>query len=670
LATWVMGGTIENVYVHVNGLNYAESKWRATAGLAHNLDANTILRNCIVEVEDDGTVQAVYDKAKGQLGASYGAFIGARLPDEETMANNWSGVYVISKHPLKASYANVTGEDGTTLREQTVFDAENANANADGTTAVVKRYETVDAFMADATNTYAGFDTAVWKVGNIPAWKNLSMERYARATVDGEIADEITVAMTDANASYSVGVNVLGDTIDDVTLSMSGTGIALDGNTFTVLHAGTAEITVTYTLGGEEYSLTLTVGVIAETETYGQTVEFSAMHGELPLTDIFGENVNLVAAYQGDALLQISADKKRVLGVQTLDEDGNIEKNATVQTQITVYSASKGYIVNLNAYAGILTKAEDLNVFNLDNTDYVAIGEQSKAADQAPTKVVDGYYVLGNDIDASNWAMPTQGYISTTYQSTTMPKVGFQGTFDGQGYTISNLTLGTDQSESIDDTVRNSTYWKNNNYSLFGIIGKNATVKNVAITNVRFDLYNGTTSPSMANCTTLAMWICAGATVENVYVSIEGVTRGGNATYSSLSAVAYGVFSGATLNNIVVDYTYSGSDVVTFTKSSSFVGRKCASEDTTEITSWANVYVVSTYAVNSVVAWKDTEHTKDYALLYASNDTREVLEECDRVAGLYQYASVSAWKQATDNDYTSFDGTYWDMTTGVPVWKN
>lgn len=659
LATWVMGGTIENVYVHVNGLNYAASRWRTTAGLAINLDKNTVLKNVVVEVDDDGSVQRVSDKNGGALFASYGSFVSSRLPDEATMKNNFSNVYMISSQALKTTYPQET--DGT--RVKTVYDAENAKANADETTAVVKRYKNVDALMADESNVYETFDTSVWTVGTIPAWKSLPLVKYARVTVDGKKTDRFTVLLKEANVSYSVGIDLLGNTIDGVTLSMSGAGIALNGNGFSVLHAGTAEITVTYMQGGKKYSLTMTVSVTAETKTYAKTVAFSAMHGELPLTEIFGENVELVAAYQGDTLLQISSDKKRVLGVQTLSKNGDVERNAAVQTQIVVYSASKGYIVNLNAYAGILTTAEDLAVFNLDNTDYAGLANITDRADRAPTKAVDGYYILANDIDASGWVMPTQGYIDDNYQSTTMPKVGFQGTLDGCGHTISRLTFGTNQSEDIDDTIRGGTYWKNNHYSLFGIIGKNATVKNLAIDSVRFDLYNGTTSPSMASCATLAMWISAGATVENVYVNVEGVTRGGNATYSNLSAVAYGVFSGARLNNIVVDYTYDDEEMATFNQTSAFVQRKCASDSSvTEITAWTNVYVIS---AKGIVTQTGNN------LLWAANDTEYDAEASTgaKVAGLYRYESAEEWKKAT-GDYTSFESVAcWDMTTGVPVWK-
>ena len=663
LATWIMGGKIENVYIRLNGLDYGTSNWRATAGFAYSVDEKTTLKNVVVEVADDGTIQSMIDK-KGTLFASYGAIVGDRIPDDEVLAKNWQNVYLVSDLAISYTRTQITeNEEKKTVTK--ITDAENTGATVDRTVSAVKRYATLDAFMADKTNSYTDFDTSVWLVGTIPAWKSVGLDRYVRLTVDGEVTDTITIAMTDANASYSVGVDLLGQALGDYTLTMTGTGISLSGNSFTVLHVGTAQITATFTLNGVEQSLTLAVAVVGETETYSQTVTFSAMHGQLPLTDIFGENVNLVAAYQGDTLLQISADKKRVLGVQPLNASGAIERNAAVQMQITVYSASKGYIVNLNAYAGVLTKAEDLAVFCLDNTDYATLAVQSSDIDRSPTKVVDGYYILANDIDASAWAMPTQGYISTTYQSLSMPKVGFKGTFDGQGHTISNLTFGTVQQAIIDDTSETyRAYWRLNTYSLFGIIGSGATVKNFALTNVQFMLRNGSATMYTATCSGLATWITPNATVENVYVSMKGITSwcdtnanttGAVVANTSVSGIAYGVYSGATLNNVVVDYTYSGSDVLSVTNSGALVGRKCAND--TVSTKWTNVYVISEKSLAG----------RAINPLYAQNDTTDGVE---KIQGTYQYASVDSWKQATGNDYTSFSSTYWDLSTGVPVWKN
>jgi hypothetical protein len=138
-----------------------------------------------------------------------------------------------------------------------------------------------------------------------------------------------------------------------------------------------------------------------------------------------------------------------------------------------------------------------------------------------------------------------------------------------------------------------------------------------------------------------------------------------------VSALAYGIYSATTMNNVVVDYTYSGDDVLSVTKSSVFVQRKCANSDAsiTEISSWKNVYVISE---KKIVIQTGSN------LLWAANDTNYVAGTSTGalVTGLYQYADMDTWKQAqesdsTKNDFTSFkDVACWDLTTGVPVWGN
>ena len=107
----------------------------------------------------------------------------------------------------------------------------------------------------------------------------------------------------------------------------------------------------------------------------------------------------------------------------------------------------------------------------------------------------DGYFVLGNNITADGYEIDSQGIYTGNYDSKQRhEKEGFQGVFDGRGYTVDGLTLGG--------------YITN---GVFGTIGEHAIVKNVAFTNVRY-------STKRHDCT----WggIAAnviGGTVQNVF---------------------------------------------------------------------------------------------------------------------------------------------------------
>ena len=358
-----------------------------------------------------------------------------------------------------------------------------------------------------------------------------------------------------------------------------------------------------------------------------------------------------------------------VVSISSLDDKYSISYNAgevavsgapdvwNGETFTAVFSDGKSNVTaTVRLVTKVITSAEDLAVFCLDNTNYE--GFTSDAASQVPTKSIDGYYVLGQDIDASKttWTMPTQGYISNTYNSS-MDSKGFQGTFDGCGYTISNLTFGGILTSREKDS---NNYWKKNSYSLFGIIGTNAVVKNFALTNVQYVAKFNGSAETMATCSGLAYYISSGATVENVYVSVKGVIDGGNAQYCTFAAFAYAVSATAKLNNIVVDNGNVNDATLGYAKYGSFVGRKHSNDNSTEISveNWKNIYVIA----NNKPLYTGSGNS----VLYAANEGQTGV---DVVAGLYKYATVEDWEDA-DHVYDSFKNAYWNTKGDVPVWGN
>jgi hypothetical protein len=240
-----------------------------------------------------------------------------------------------------------------------------------------------------------------------------------------------------------------------------------------------------------------------------------------------------------------------------------------------------------------------------------------------------------------------------------MDSKGFQGTFDGCGYTIKGLTFGGIADKTKTDTATDGDYWKNNTYSLFGILGKNAVVKNFALTNVKYALTFNGKAETKATCAGIASYISSGATVENVYVSVEGVIAGGDVKYCNVEGFAYAISATAKLNNIVVDCENVNSATAAYTSYGSFVGRKHSNDNTTTISTdnWKNIYVISSqrlYAVNPA-----------NNILYAANEGKTGE---DVVTGLYKYSTVSDWLQAT-HDYRSFENEYWNLSTGIPKFK-
>ena len=74
---------------------------------------------------------------------------------------------------------------------------------------------------------------------------------------------------------------------------------------------------------------------------------------------------------------------------------------------------------------------------------------------------------------------------------------------------------------------------------------------------------------------------------------------------------------------------------------------------------WENVYVIS----NVALAYTSTK--VDYCADATNKDA-----SCTKFTGVSRYDTQGDFEQATGNDYTSFSNTYWDITSGVPVWKN
>ena len=149
-------------------------------------------------------------------------------------------------------------------------------------------------------------------------------------------------------------------------------------------------------------------------------------------------------------------------------------------------------------------------------------------------------YILTNDIDMTG----VEGYIPIGHQDQyymDINKRGFQSCFDGQGYTIRNLTIG--YNGDIDD--------KNGYKSsgLFGVVAESAVIENLNIENIKIDgigknaYYNSTSGA-------LAGWFSG--TAKNCHVS-------GQISAIECSGGFVGRISGKTvIENCTADVDISG----------------------------------------------------------------------------------------------------------------
>ena len=261
-----------------------------------------------------------------------------------------------------------------------------------------------------------------------------------------------------------------------------------------VLKVGDDENYWTVTETGIEWK-----GELPETPTltYEKTIKnFSAMDGILPIAEIFGDdNVVITDAYQSGT--QLKVENNRVLGVSTYSD-------RVTETQIIIYTARGNYILNLEAYTMILDEESDLAAFSTQ------------------TQSVTGYFVLANDIVCTGQTVWNNINVSRDKY--------FNGVLDGQGHKIIGAKVGDN--------------------GIFGTLGANAIIKNIAFTDITL-----TGRDSWKNTALLAHESLASSSskssIENVYINISNFREadGGNRA----AGLLYVYNSDIKIKDVIVD---------------------------------------------------------------------------------------------------------------------
>lgn len=421
---------------------------------------------------------------------------------------------------------------------------------------------------------------------------------------------------------------------------------------------GNAEIKISCVVDETPYSMLIPVAVKQTVREYAKTVKnFSAIHGDvakgIKLKTIMGGDFTEAYDADGNAL---EVKDGKVYGVP-------MSKTGKTETSITLCTPEYGYKINLEGYSGIIAKAEDFEVFDI-NVQYTKVSGSRQWSAIDPTKpmqVWDGYYVLANNIDASDYEHGANGYQLHTRGLESGFYHGLMGTFDGQGYTVRGMKLSS--------------------HGLFGyIVG--GTVKNVAFTQVTLDA-------EAAYVATFACYL-ERATIVDTYIQI--------ANTGELTQISNVVAIGTTASNITdcvfeSNCTFAQSAV----RSGSFISTDYARRDNNAATMsvYTNVYVISgavagywqtsASVTEKVEATETTEATEitytQYTNYYfvAENVTDEPVRpdgetektwliKVFRLEGVWQYADKTQWASST-NSYETFNAEVWDLTSGLPVFK-
>ena len=374
------------------------------------------------------------------------------------------------------------------------------------------------------------------------------------------------------------------------------------------LKPGTAKVLVSVTdqLGGV-FEERIEVTVLTSIGDYEDQIVFSAYDGELPLADIFGSEVELVSAFCNGEELVLNANKNGVLGLTTTKEGPSSQ-------QITVYSDTQAWNLQLLVYSGIIDEASDLDMFYLGN-------DRDCLSTFSAEDTFNGYYILANDIDCTGYVFgaskepagetPSNLTKQSSIGPTNMRNVGLTGVFEGNGYSITNFTP--------------------NGAGLFAAIN-GGTLKNVRISSA--GAYSGGgafLSAMMRN-----------ATLQNVYVDAGSLTMYGT---NGLSKFVID----STLENCVFKCTTAASG-------RTWGGLVFAIQEST----FTNCYAITNRPLSA-----DTTPVYDSANQKPTDDTSATVW----VEGIKRYASDAEMAADSSNDLTLFPKRYWDVSNGLPVWR-
>lgn len=405
-----------------------------------------------------------------------------------------------------------------------------------------------------------------------------------------------------------------GETVENPTISYAydTTGLRIENNVVSVLkkQSATYEITATY-IGENE---TMSVDFVVSTHYPIKNME--SEYNDYELESMVENDINVFDCF---------TDGSSVVGVyDTEDPTVNCVENGKIYLNTKFYgkrswivhsSEGYGYQISGNVVTKIIRTAEEFQEIFMTKA-WVQSGGWT--TDTAST-YYDGHYVLGNDIEFKNPTYNDSKYLAYDVSGNGgIPEnAGFNGTFDGRGYTVSNIYL---YSHVSNGNVSNG---------IFGTIGLKGVVKNVSF------VFGG-------GCNWISCYLAnaIAGRVDNVFIQVDLATY--NSFYSSnMGVMAYRILPSASVTNTV---TYlSGAPFSHAVDYSSGV-HSFANRVDNGATLLNNYTVVDGYALA-----EDVSRYADEELKYYTADTLDDIELVKE----------------------GFIAEYWDLTDGLlPIMKS
>lgn len=433
---------------------------------------------------------------------------------------------------------------------------------------------------------------------------------------NGQEISSPTLVWTSSDASVATVDNGLVTGVAPGTVSVSVSYTDESGALYV-----SVPVTITVEFPFVDKSETLFLGEVDASDAFDASASGLVISKAL----VFGESATEAIT----AVYDVTDGGSRAFTVTT-DEDGNGVIRESGSNNFSAYdrvweihSATYAVRVSVSVVTRIIHNADDLMLcFNI-----VTTGSKNQTFYGA-----GAYYVLGGNIDASDC---TRTEDSWTNDFKASGGSGFQGEFDGRGYTIDGITL--------------------QNGGLFGNLAAGSVIKNFALTNVTLTSARADYQPA-----TLAYSVYGDAQIENVFIHVSSaVDKEYNATAGlrGLANLVRGSSSGTApvFKNVVV-YMDVGASSAAATATSLFTNYQSGNYAVMD-----NVHVISDYTYVCKANGGDTPTSATFSgiVRYGSGGT---------------YASFASAYANVENvlataGLSSDDWTY-DANVGYPVFTS
>ena len=281
-------------------------------------------------------------------------------------------------------------------------------------------------------------------------------------------------------------------TCDEIRWTSENSDVVMvTGNQFLALKEGKTKVVGECTIGGEKYSVSISVDVYRPTIMLNESflIELENL-ADLQIASNVTSNTPCAVVYEGVTVGQYNGATKKITIEKAKFPKASalLGENRTLSIETNVAS----YVVSVDVYTKIIQTKEDFENF----------AKLAKEANEHAA-IWDGYFVLGADIEynglfKSKLADHDSLYAAIGDDWSNGGLYGFKGVFDGKNHVVEGISIDNGEITA----------------SIFGVLHIEGVVKNVSFTK--------------ANVAANASLVCSagGGTIENVYIQYDSMGKG------------------------------------------------------------------------------------------------------------------------------------------------